>query len=195
MEYILCKCTPQWSINLKRFRTLKDITKMNHVKFGIDISTNKETIELFGHQCLRPKWHPIPYIVHYFWPGPIGSKAVHYKAQTVFPQWTTLHLIHCVIEAMTETSGSRGLWVWCAYQCVCTFVCVLFLWEWARACALGCLSGLEVTVATQTRRHTHIRTHARVQACSTCIPSVYMVINIHTATWHPNNVPWAVSRT
>jgi hypothetical protein len=23
-------------------------------------------------QCVRPRWHPIPYVVHYLWPGPAG---------------------------------------------------------------------------------------------------------------------------
>ena len=32
-----------------------------------------------------PKWHPIPFIVHYFWPGSIGlrSKIVHYIGNRV----------------------------------------------------------------------------------------------------------------
>ena len=25
---------------------------------------------------MRPKWHPIPFIGHYFWPGPIGNRVL-----------------------------------------------------------------------------------------------------------------------
>jgi hypothetical protein len=34
---------------------------------------------------IRPQWHPVPYIVHYFWPGSIGlwSKLVHYVGNRV----------------------------------------------------------------------------------------------------------------
>ena len=33
------------------------------------------------YPVIHPQWHPIPYIVHYFWLGPIGfwSKVVHSK--------------------------------------------------------------------------------------------------------------------
>ena len=36
---------------------------------------------------LRPKWHPIPYIVHYFWPNPCGQ-VVHYVGNRLqFGTW------------------------------------------------------------------------------------------------------------
>jgi hypothetical protein len=34
------------SFNLKLFRVIKDITRMNHVTFGIDILINRETIDM-----------------------------------------------------------------------------------------------------------------------------------------------------
>jgi hypothetical protein len=43
--------------------------------------------QIWWRPGLPPKWHPIPFIVHCFWLGPIGlwSKAVHYVGNRVPP--------------------------------------------------------------------------------------------------------------
>ena len=34
------------------------------------------------HHGMRPKWHPIPYVLHYYWPGPMGNR-VPFETQTM----------------------------------------------------------------------------------------------------------------
>lgn len=65
----------------------------------------------------RAKWHPIRYIVHYFWQGPIGFwlKGVHYKRkegmQTIWEKMKkrrTKPLIWCRLVSL---SGCLAVWL------------------------------------------------------------------------------------
>lgn len=66
-----------------------------------------------GNPCVRaplglcPKWHPTPFIVHYFRPGSIGlwSKVVHCKGNRVPFGTESRSLLRCVCQ----TSGAREL--------------------------------------------------------------------------------------
>ena len=59
-------------------------------QFFIDVSWRERAQQ--GSMYV-PKWHPIPYIMHYFWLEPYapGSKVVHYKGN-VMPFGTHLKL-------------------------------------------------------------------------------------------------------
>ena len=53
-----------------------------------------------------PKWHPIPYVVHYFWPGSIGNRAPFETKPKSGVFWSTEHVLHrLLIYSWTNVRG------------------------------------------------------------------------------------------